>query len=159
MERRGHMITIGDILKESSIDLGLKMANREEAIFHVASLLKEDARVTDWNSFYAGLKSKDPCLATASDLRICIPHTRTDSVNDMVMSAGRSDGGIRMAGGSAPIHFIFVIGVPAALAADYLRIIGALARIFRSPEAEARFGNAQSPAEFLQLLGAAEMKL
>ena len=62
VERDGAMITIADILHLEDIDLELKMTNQEEAINHVASLLKEDERVTDWNAFYKGLASKQPCV-------------------------------------------------------------------------------------------------
>jgi mannitol/fructose-specific phosphotransferase system IIA component (Ntr-type) len=45
------------------------------------------------------------------------------------------------------------------MAADYLRVAGALMRIMSDPEAEARLRAAASPAEFLEVLGAREMKL
>jgi len=153
------MITIADILHPEDIDLDLKMRNQEEAINHVASLLREDERVTDWNEFYRGLASKPPCLPAADGAEICIPHTRTESVTDMVMSVGRSKTGILVPGGDLPIHFIFVIGVPVALAADYLRIIGALARIFKGGAAKDRLQQVTTAGEFLQVLAAAEIKL
>jgi len=75
------------------------------------------------------------------------------------MSVGRSEGGILVKGADAPVHFVFVIGVPAALAADYLRIIGALTRIFKEPMTRDRLRHADTPEKFLELLAAAEMKL
>ena len=153
------MSTISGILEPEHIDLDLKMANQAEAINHVASLLKEDERVTDWNAFYDGLLSKQPCFAAAGGTEICIPHARTDGVTAMVMSAGRSQAGIIVPEAEWPIHFVFVIGVPVALAADYLRIIGALTRIFRDPAGKERLRKAQTPEEFLHLLATAEMKL
>jgi len=153
------MITIADILHPDQIDLNLKMTNQEEAINHVASLLRDDERVTDWNAFYKGLLTSQPCLAAAGGSEICIPHTRTESVTGMVMSAGRSPAGIIVPDAKWPIHFIFVIGVPLALAADYLRIIGAMTRIFRNLAAKDRLRQTQDPDEFLQLLASAEMKL
>jgi PTS system fructose-specific IIA component len=153
------MITIADILHPDHIDLDLKMANQEEAVNHVAALLREDERVTDWNVFYQGLSSSRPCFADAGGTEICIPHARTDSVTGMVMSAGRSPAGIVVPEAESPIHFIFVIGVQVALAADYLRIIGALTRIFREPATVERLRRTQKPGEFLELLGSAEMKL
>ena len=134
------------------------MTQREEAIYQVASLLREDERVNDWNAFYEGLKSKDPCVAVAADMQICIPHTRTNAVNSMVMSVGRSDAGIREGENAGVLHFIFVIGVPVALAADYLRIIGALARIFKNRSTEKRLREASRADEFLGILAEAEMK-
>jgi mannitol/fructose-specific phosphotransferase system IIA component (Ntr-type) len=153
------MITIADILRPEAIDLDVKMANQGEAIHHVASLLKEDERVTDWNAFYKGLLTRQPCLAAAGGSEICIPHTRTESVTGMVMSAGRSRNGIVIPDAEWPIHFIFVIGVPLALAADYLRIIGAMTRIFKDPAAKDLLRQAGKPEQFLQLLASAEMKM
>ncbi len=75
------------------------------------------------------------------------------------MSAGRSKGGIAAKDAEWPVHFIFVIGVPVALAADYLRIIGALARIFKDPATKERLRQAPDVDAFLELLTAAEMKL
>jgi mannitol/fructose-specific phosphotransferase system IIA component (Ntr-type) len=153
------MITIADILHPQDIDLDLKTTNQEEAINHVASLLREDDRVKDWNTFYKGLGAKQPCVAAAGGTELCIPHTRTDSVTGMVMSVGRSAKGIMVKGADLPVHFVFVIGVPVALAADYLRIIGALARIFKDPAVKDSLRQAPTPEAFLQLLAAAEMKL
>jgi mannitol/fructose-specific phosphotransferase system IIA component (Ntr-type) len=98
-------------------------------------------------------------VAAAGGTEICIPHTRTGSVTGMVMSAGRSRNGIVVRDAELPVHFVFVIGVPVALAADYLRIIGALARIFKEPAAKDGLRQAKTADEFLELLGAAEMKL
>jgi PTS system fructose-specific IIC component len=153
------MITIADILKPGNIELELKMTNQEEAVNHIASLLKEDERVKDWGGFYKGLSSNQPCLAAASGSDLCIPHTRTDTVTGMVMGAGRSKAGIVVPGGVRPVHFIFVIGVPVAMAADYLRIIGALTRVFRDEGMRAGMMEARTAEEFLKMLGAAEMKL
>jgi mannitol/fructose-specific phosphotransferase system IIA component (Ntr-type) len=153
------MITIADILHPEDIDLELKMTNQEEAINHVAALLKEDDRVTDWNAFYKGLQSQQPCIGAAGGTGVCIPHTRSQSVTGMVMSAGRSRNGIVSKEAQGAVHFLFVIGVPVALAADYLRIIGALARIFKDPDIKEKLRQTGDVEEFLQLLASAEMKL
>ena len=41
----GPMITIADILRPDHIDLDLKQANQQEAVLHVANLLRNDERV------------------------------------------------------------------------------------------------------------------
>ena len=153
------MITIEDILHLDDIDLDLKMTNQEEATNHVASLLKEDERVTDWNEFYKGLASIKPCIGAAGGTGVCIPHTRTNSVTGMVMSAGRSRNGIVVKGAEGPVHFVFVIGVPVALAADYLRIIGALARIFKDPATEQELRKTDRADEFVAILSSGEIAI
>jgi mannitol/fructose-specific phosphotransferase system IIA component (Ntr-type) len=155
------MITIGDILHPRQIDLALNAPTQEEAIFHVASLLKDDPRIKDWTGFYNGLKSSNPCVAAGAEFQICIPHVRTNAVSDMVMAVGRSIEGIPISSKkkSAKIHYIFVAGVPTALAADYLRIIGALARVFSDAAAEMELRKTERAEDFLAILSAHEMKL
>jgi mannitol/fructose-specific phosphotransferase system IIA component (Ntr-type) len=75
----------------------------------------------------------------------------------MVMSVGRSE--LNTETGSRVIQYTFVIGVPIALASDYLRIIGALARIFKDPATEARLRTVDSARDFLAILVQREVKL
>jgi len=129
----------------------------EEAIFHVASLLKDDRRVNDWNVFYASLNSKNSRIAEEPGFEICIPHARTSAVKEMVMSVGRSMPASSPVGATAKTQYIFVIGLPAALAADYLRVIGAIARVFKDARVEAQLRSAAQPEEFLAILASGEM--
>jgi mannitol/fructose-specific phosphotransferase system IIA component (Ntr-type) len=153
------MITIADTLRPAHIDLDVKISNQEEAVHHLAALLKEDERVADWTAFYEGLTGMKPCTAAIGGSGMCIPHARTNGVTGMVMSAGRSRAGVTVQDVEGLVHFIFVIGVPFALAADYLRVIGALARIFKDPATREKLMRTESAEEFVTLLGSAEMKL
>ena len=155
------MITIEDILNPKHIRLDLEHTNSEELIYNVAALLKTDGHVRDWQTFYDGLKARDTCIYDERGVRLCIPHVRTNSVSMMVMAVGRSTIPPSESDEySGPgVQYTFVIGVPIALASDYLRIIGALARIFKKKETEARLRTAATPAEFLAELVKKEMVL
>jgi len=149
------MITISDILTPKRVLLEVTSTTREAAILEVAQLLRGDERVRDWNAFVGAIKVGSSCIATESGRGICIPHARTNQVSTMVMAAGRSTNGIWFEGegGSRVLaHYIIVIGVPVALAADYLRIIGAIARTFRSAKSEAALRAAGTKEEFIRLL-------
>jgi mannitol/fructose-specific phosphotransferase system IIA component (Ntr-type) len=154
------MITIPDALSAEHIELDLAAANAEEAIAHVAGLLRHDARVLDWSAFYQAVRHQVPCrLAEAGDFSICLPHARTSAVAELSMSAGRVAGILPFPGARFPVRYIFCIGAPKALAGDYLRVVGALMRIFSDPHAEALLRTATTKQEFLEVLGAGEMKL
>ena len=79
----------------------------------------------------------------------------------MVMSVGRNIIPTAASGEylAPTVQYTFVIGVPITLASDYLRIIGALARIFKDPATEARLRIATTPGEFLAVLVKKEMLL
>lgn len=146
------MLTIADVLKPTQIDLDVKATNPEEAVFQVADLLQGDDRVLDRTKFYDALKAKTACVAEGDGFQVWIPHARTQWVSTMVMSVGVSRG-------ADCINYIFVIGVPVPLAADYLRIIGALARIFRASGSEKALREIKTPDEFLAVLCSKEMNL
>lgn len=155
------MITIGDILSPKHILLNLEPKARERAISKVAELLERDARVVDWDKFYAGLAPGTSCISKENGASLCIAHTRTNAVNAMIMAAGRVMQEVPGEDGAmAPrVCLIFVIGVPVALASDYLRIIGALARVFRTEKGEAALAEAAVAGEFLERLCALEMEM
>jgi len=153
------MITIGDILSPEHILLDLKADTHVRAVAKVAELLESDERVKDWERFYSGLIAGSACMANDHGSAICIAHVRTQAVNGMIMAVGRSVKGIALEGESARVHLVFVIGVPVALASDYLRIIGALARIFRTQDGEEALVSAATPEDFFERLCTLEMMM
>ena len=157
MERERLLITLSDILQTKHIDLDLKTDNQEEAVLHVANLLKGDDRVLDWNGFYGGLAARCPTIEAGATVEICIPHARTNCVSSMVMSVGRSSKGIQIEGHEGRLFYFFAIGVPVALAADYLRIVGALARIFKDSASEKMLRNVETSEGFLEILSEKEL--
>jgi mannitol/fructose-specific phosphotransferase system IIA component (Ntr-type) len=159
MERERCVITIVDTLRPANVNLNLQSTEIGDAVYDVAQLLRDNEHVLDWKALYDGLRGGDTCIPAGDNLEICIPHARTNCVNAMVMSAGRSKDGIRLPSSKNRVHYIFVIGVPIAMAAEYLRIIGALARILKNRETEAELRAARNGQEFVQILRERELKL
>lgn len=154
------MITIGDTLLSECVKLDFTAATPEEAIGKVAALLRQDQRVLNWKEFEKELRAHPPCrVAEVADFGICVPHARTDAVNGMVMSAGRLATPLPFPDCSKPVRYIFCLGIPKTMAADYLRIAGALMRIFTDPETETVLSGTKSREEFVQALEQLEVKV
>lgn len=154
------MITLADILPADHVSLDIAATAPEAAIDEVAALVKSDVAVVDWDTLLTGVHGSAPCLPEASGgFAICIPHTRGECVREMVMSVGRSAAGVKFPGVDLPVRYVFCIAVPRALAADYLRIVGLLARVFKDPAAERELRDAATPADFIALLSRREAKL
>ena len=153
------MITIGDILSPEHILLDLKADTHVRAIAKIAELVESDERVNDWERFYEGILQGSSCMANDHGSTLCIAHARTNAVEAMIMAAGRSVEGIPLKDEAARVRLVFVIGVPVALASDYLRIIGALARIFRTAKGVEALLSAATPGEFLKRLCTLEMEM
>lgn len=153
------MKRIADILRPDAVVLSLRAKTHTKAIEEVARVLKHDERVLDWKPLLKGFEQADPCLPVTAEFGICLPHARTEHVSSMVMSVGRSLAGIPFPGCTPPIRYLFCIGIQHSLAADYLRIIGLLARIIKVPESEECLRHAATGQEFIEHLARLEAKL
>jgi mannitol/fructose-specific phosphotransferase system IIA component (Ntr-type) len=154
------MITIADLLDHDHVTLQLRSTDSRAAIDEVAALLKSDPAVLVWETLLTGVQASAPCLPEpGGGFALCIPHTRTDCVNAMVMSVGRSEAGIAFPGVDLPVRYIFCIAVPRALAADYLRIVGLLARVFKDRQMESALRATTAVEDFVNLLSRREAKL
>lgn len=154
------MITIADALTPEHVKINLRARSFEEAITELTASLKQDERVDDWAELVAGMRVHPPCKASeAADFGICIPHTRTSAVTALVMSAGRCERPMLLPDCVRPIRYFFCIGVPQTMAADYLRIVGALMRLLTDPETERLAREASSPVDFVAALSRLERRL
>jgi len=154
------MITIADLLHPDHVSLQIRSVDARFAISEVAMLVEGDPAVLDWETLLKGVHASAPCLPEpGGGFALCIPHTRGECVNGMVMSVGRADPGIVFPGLDLPVRYIFCIAVPRALAADYLRIVGLLARVFKDRQTESALFAAETPADFVDLLSRREAKL
>ena len=154
------MITIGDLLLHDHVSLDVQARHSKEAIDEVAALVKTSPEVLDWEALLKGVHASAPCLPEpGGGFALCIPHTRGECVNGMVMSVGRSEKGIPWPAVDLPVRYIFCIAVPRALAADYLRIVGLLARVFKDRQTESALRAVTTSAEFVELLSKREAKV
>lgn len=154
------MISIADTLRPERVRLTLTAVEAEAAIRETAALLQSAPEVLDWEALLPALLARAPCLADeGASFAFCLPHARTEAVSTMVMSIGRAPEGLAFPGCAAPVRYIFCLGVPQALATDYLRIVGLLTRTLRDPATESMLQTATSAAEFIDELAALEARL
>ncbi len=154
------MITIADILLPRHVILEFPHRNKPGEISNaLEESLRGDERIRSWAGFQESLKTGRPAYIYEPEFGIAIPHTRTNHVSNMIIAAGRVREGVQFPDAEAPVHYIFLVGVPTTMASDYLRIIGALTRTFRSPEYEKALRNAPTPQEFIRILSENENPL
>ncbi len=154
------MISLSDILLPEHINLRLDANNESTAVEELLFPLRGDIRITDWDAFRASVLDRAaPAVSTDDGCGIVIAHGRTNSVNSLVMAAGRSTNGIPSPHIAAPVRLFFVVGIPTALNQDYLRVVGTIARLCGKPESLQKLLNAPTAREFLDLLVGWENKL
>jgi PTS system fructose-specific IIC component len=151
------MIRLRDTLRPENVLLEIDARSREEAVHQVAELLRSDTRVIDWQEFFGALKERDAAGKIDLGLGLALPHARTPAVDDMVMAFGRLITPVQ--GEQGPIRFVMVVGIPEAMDAAYLRLVGILMRVFRSNKLRSQLEHAQKPGEVMAVFEEGETEL
>ncbi|MBA2242536.1 MAG: PTS sugar transporter subunit IIA [Chthoniobacterales bacterium] len=151
--------TLADLLEERHITLDLRSEGREEALREIISLMKVTPAVVDAEKFLQEVLAREEAHTTFMGDGVAFPHARTDLVTRIVLGAARSRDGVPFGENGEPAHLIFVIGVPTRMVTDYLVCVGALARITKDPANRAALMDAETAAEFSELLRAASLLL
>lgn len=159
MERECGMTPIGDILQVEHVILALSAQDKTGAIDEVLSKLNGDLRVATFPALKDAVHQRDAAAIVENGVGICVAHGRTETVSSLVMAAGRSAEGIPFPGVKEPVRLIFVAGIPGAFNSEYLRTVGAIARICRDKHQLDRLLAAKTAEEFLHLLEAGEIRL
>ncbi len=139
----------------SSASARLELTNQEKsaAIEEIVKLLKQDNRVTNWNEFFQLITSISmPLLKVDEENAVAIYHVRTNSVQDLVMAAGRSIRGISFQESHQLVRLIIVIGIPHALNQEYLRVLGSLARSLKEPSLFNQLLTTENIDKFIDIL-------
>ena len=154
------MISISEILLPEHINLDLHAPDSRTAVEELLFPLRGDIRISDWDALREAILERDaPAIPAGPECAILIAHGRTNSVNSLVMAAGRSLAGFPADGIEGKIRLIFVVGIPTALSQEYLRVVGTIARLCGKPGHLEKLLAASKAAAFLQLLLDRENKL
>jgi len=153
------MIPISEILTPSHVNLALAASDQAEGVREVLSKLNGDPRVMDWDSLGLAIIGRNAPAISCGPCGICIAHGRTNAVQSLVMAAGRSADGLSSPNIQERVRLVFVAGIPAAFHSEYLRVVGAIARLCHDKALLNKLLSVQDPEKFVALLSSAEAKL
>lgn len=152
-------MTISEILHATDINLALRAGTKAAAVDEVLAQLHGDPRVKDWTALRAAVIARDAPALAEGGAGICIAHGRTSAVSDLVFAAGRSLDGIPCPEIGTGIRLFFVAGIPSAVDSEYLRLVGAIARVCRDPEEIDGLLEAPDGEAFVEILAEAADRL
>ncbi len=133
------------LFSPSRIALDLSAADRDAALRATAELLSGDTRVGAWEEFWSSIGARQVVDLADCAGHVMIAHGRGKSVADLALAAAR------WSGPEGPC-LIFVFAIPAAMSGEYLRKVGALARVCREPQKLGALVSAATPEDFAALL-------
>jgi mannitol/fructose-specific phosphotransferase system IIA component (Ntr-type) len=137
------------LVDAARVRLGLTAATRAEAVEATARLLEGDARVGPWGDLWESIGTRQ--IVEPGTGGVCLAHGRRGTVKQLALAAARLDQPV--AGENGPVRLFFVFAIPSAMAEEYLRAVGALARVCGDEAKRAALEAAASPEELAGLLG------
>jgi len=153
------MTPLSEILLPPLINLSLAARTQADGVQEVLSKLNGDPRVQDWPALVQAVTQRNAPALTCNDCGICIAHGRTNAVSSLVMAAGRSPAGLTSPEVGDKVRLVFVAGIPSAFDSEYLRVVGAIARLCRDKKLLDKLLSTTDAATFASILAVGETEL
>ena len=146
---------LAKLLDVDHILLDMKATEHWPAIEELVNFLAEkgDIPATCLEGVLTALEEREAQISTGIGSGVAIPHTFSDTMEEVVAVFGRSKEGIDFeALDNAPVHFIILFIVPRKDYHLHLRTLAAIAKMFTNCEVRRRLGTAESRDEILEIL-------
>lgn len=144
------MISLENALTIRNIALDVDAADLPQVVEKAVGLLKNDVQMLDWNAFSDAVCEREKRSATSVGGGLMLPHGRGDFVKELVMSFVRMRTPLTASG--EDVKYVIAVAVPSSMAADYLRLVGALARVFRDGKSQVQLESFVTARELLDWL-------
>lgn len=153
------MSLTSEFLPPRRIHLSVAATDKAAAIEEVLGLLSGDPCVRDFDALRQAILGHEAPVISEDGCALIIAHGRTESAARLVVAAGRCVTPFLVPESKDPVSLVFVAGIPAAFNANYLRIIGSIARICKNPETRSQLLSAPNPTQFSEIIEGAGKKL
>jgi len=138
------------IVFPSRVGVGLAAASRDEVVRAVIELLRGDPRIGPLETFITSIGPKQVVDLKGEGCGVCLAHGRDTSVKELALAAGRLAAPL----GPEGLRLVFVFAIPATMAGEYLRTVGALARACGNAKKVASLLDAADAEKFAAVLNA-----
>ena len=144
---------ITELLKKESIELGVKVSGKEEAIDKLIGLMAAGGRLNDRAGYKEGILAREALGSTAVGEGIAIPHAKVAAVKEPGLAAMVVPDGVDyVAFDGSLANLIFMIAAPEGEADVHLEALSRLSTLLMDPDFKNDLTHAESKEEFLQLI-------
>ncbi len=146
---------LAQLLDIDHILLDMKATEHWPAILELVDFLSEmgDIPKECREGIITALEAREAQVSTGIGSGVAIPHTFSDTMEEVVAVFGRSKGGIDFeALDNAPVHYIILFIVPRKDYHLHLRTLAAIAKMFTNCEVRRKLGAAECRDEILEIL-------
>ena len=150
---------ITELLKKESIELGVKVSDKEEAIDRLVSLMDAGGRLKDTAGYKEGILAREALGSTAIGEGIAIPHAKVEAVKEPGLAAMVVPEGVDYdAFDGSLANLLFMIAAPAEGADVHLEALSRLSTLLVNPGFKEGLMGAADKDEFLRIIDEAEVE-
>lgn len=144
---------ITDLLKKESVELGVKVSDKEAAIDRLVGLMDAGGRLKDKAGYKEGIKAREALGSTAVGDGIAIPHAKVAAVKEPGLAAMVVPDGVDYeAFDGSPAQLIFMIAAPEGEADVHLEALSRLSTLLMDQDFKNDLIKSKTKEEFLQLI-------
>ena len=148
---------ITELLKKESIELGVKVADKNAAIDKLISLMNAGGRLNSIQGYKEGILAREALGSTAIGEGIAIPHAKVDAVKEPGLAAMVVPEGVDYEAFDGSLaNLIFMIAAPAAGDDVHLQALSRLSTLLMNPGFKESLIGAKDADEFLDIIDKAE---
>ena len=131
-------------------DLGVKTG--AEAIALLARQMEEKHFVSGYKQLIHGALEREAVLSTAMENGLAFPHVRGVEGGGLTLALGTSKEGVKFDESGNTVNFIFLITIPTAVSAFYLRLMSGLTEAFLKEQNRKAVLDAKTPGDLWKAL-------
>lgn len=148
---------ITELLKKESIELGVTLHSKEEAIDKLVGLMDAGGRIADQAGYKEGILAREALGSTAIGDGIAIPHAKVEAVKEPGLAAVTVPDGVDYEAFDGSLaNLIFMIAAPAGGADVHLEALANLSMLLMNPGFKESLLAARTKEEFLDIIDKAE---
>ncbi|GAB4369766.1 MAG: PTS sugar transporter subunit IIA [Calditrichia bacterium] len=146
-------MSIGELLTEELIIPDLKGKNKYAVIEELLQVLVDNGKVRDPDEALQVLVEREQYLSTGLENGLAVPHAKSASVNELLVSFGLSREGLDFDSlDGKPAHYIFLVLSPRDTSGPHIKILAQITRNFREGGIGPQIMNAKNSREILEII-------
>lgn len=152
-------MNIKDLLIKDAMIMDLQATDKAGAIDEMVQKMYDAGRITDIETYKAGILAREAQTSTGLGDGIAMPHAKNKAVKEATVLFAKSKAGLDYQSlDGQPTYLFFMIAAPEGANDTHLQALAQLSRLLIDPDFVAELKSAETPEQVQQLFETAEAK-
>jgi len=146
-------MALADLIRPEVVKVPLAGKTKNEVLRELVQLLLDAARISELESVYDALLTREALGSTGLELGIAVPHAKTSAVRRLTAAIGISPQGVDFQSADGQLSkMFFLLLAPPDQSGPHIQALAEIARLAKSPTFLRLLSGASSPQEVTDLI-------